>query len=322
MSASYPWQKKQWVLLQSALQNARLSHAYLLSGRAGFGKKHFAHCAAELLLAPSEACPGGRAQQALENHPDFISIEPEEKSKNIKIDQIRVLRDKLAQTPFAGGYQVVVIDPVDTLPIGAANALLKTLEEPSGNVILFLIDQQKSPVLPTILSRCQKILFESDDEQDALLWLKKSCPDIKDEIIRTSLRLTQYAPIKAKEWIDAQCLSIRDGLLQYLILCSQKKSNAIRIASELLKNDTQVIMQLLILLCADMTRVQHRALPTQLFNQDQYEKIKSLAILCNGVALQQFISFLLDTNMWLSRGIALNTQLCLENIFIELEKVF
>ena len=150
--------QQQFDLLKSAHAQNRLSHAYLLSGIAGLGKTDFAIEFSKFLLSDS----------SLSTHPDFMLIQPEEKSRAIKIDQIRALSDKLSRTSHAGGYQVVIISPADSMPIGAANALLKTLEEPQGNVIIFLIDNQEHILPKTIASRCQKIFFYPDSQETTL----------------------------------------------------------------------------------------------------------------------------------------------------------
>src|SRR3990167_3314227 len=158
-------QKTQFNLLKNAFAQNRLSHAYLLSGIAGLGKTDFARKFAVFLLCEKKSscgvCRGCMLMQA-NNHPDFIWIAPEEKSHTIKIDQIREMSFKLSHTAHSSDYKVVVIAPADAMPVVAANALLKTLEEPSGKTIIFLIDDQKSVLPATILSRCQKIVFSSN----------------------------------------------------------------------------------------------------------------------------------------------------------------
>lgn len=152
----------QFYLLQQAFQQDRLSHAYLLSGIAGLGKTEFAKQFAQFLLCDTNNnCGNCRSckQMQANTHPDFIFIAPEEKNHSIKIDQIRELGEKLSRTAHHSGYQVVVISPADAMPVQAANALLKTLEEPTGKVIIFLVDNQKSILPATIMSRCQKIFF-------------------------------------------------------------------------------------------------------------------------------------------------------------------
>ncbi|OGH74382.1 MAG: hypothetical protein A3G00_04385 [Candidatus Magasanikbacteria bacterium RIFCSPLOWO2_12_FULL_43_12] len=134
-----------------------LSHAYCFIGPEQVGKRTVAEEIAAKLLQTS--------RERLSRQPDFITTEQSlnEKTgktrKDITVEQMRELRARLSQHAFAGGYKVALIDDAEKMNIEAANALLKTLEEPSPRTILFLIaiDEDKLPA--TILSRCQRIYF-------------------------------------------------------------------------------------------------------------------------------------------------------------------
>ena len=143
----YPWQKNQWQRLLSQHRQERLPHALLLTGAAGLGKETFARQFAQFLLckAAGESVCGQCAGCSLilaNNHPDLLMIAPEESGKNIKVDQIRDMSATLNQTAQRAGYQVAIISPAEALNRAAANALLKTLEEPSGRVLLLLVSHQ------------------------------------------------------------------------------------------------------------------------------------------------------------------------------------
>ena len=89
------------------------------------------------------------------SHPDFLSLQPEEKSKFIKVDQIRSLCESMAKTSQQGGWKVAVIFPAETMNIAASNALLKSLEEPEPNTLIILVSSRLSTIPMTIRSRCQ-----------------------------------------------------------------------------------------------------------------------------------------------------------------------
>jgi len=135
------------------------------------------------------------------------------------------------------------------------------------------------------------------------------------------LRLTQFSPLKVKQWIDEKYLLLRDQLLQYLLLSAQKKTTIMTSVAEFLKCDVSILFSVWIVLCVDIMRAQCCADKMLLTNQDQAEKIKTLAAHCRAVALQHFLSQLLETSALLSRGIPLNLQLCLEDQLITWEKV-
>ena len=263
---------------------------YLLWGISGLGKTNFAREFAVFLLCENNTacrkCRGCLLMHA-DNHPDFILIKPEEKSHSIKIDQVREMSQKLAQTAHAGGYQIVVISPADAMPVQAANALLKTLEEPSGKIIIFLIDDQKSMLPATILSRCQKIFFSSD---------------------HIDLRLQNND------------ITLRDQLLNHLDLIQARRVNSITLNPAWLKITLENIFQQLILLCVDISRIQLSVDKKYIINYDVYEKLSKIASKMSSMSLQQLMEKLLEKKLMISKGINLNQQLCLEDIFIEFEK--
>ncbi len=154
--------------LKTALRQGRLAHAYLFLGPEGVGRAATAIALAARLncAAPTsedEAC--GRCPSckrlAAGTHPDFHRIRPtsEGRQPQIKIEQIREFRKLTAYPPLGGGWRVVLIKPAGALNDAAANALLKTLEEPPPRHLLILAAGQESDLFPTLVSRCQKLAF-------------------------------------------------------------------------------------------------------------------------------------------------------------------
>ncbi len=97
-------------------------------------------------------------------HPDVQWLEPEKKSRVISVDQIRGLRERMAQTAYSGWWKAGVIVAADRLGTQAANAFLKTLEEPAEKTVFFLLSDTPSALLPTIVSRCQRISLHENEE--------------------------------------------------------------------------------------------------------------------------------------------------------------
>ena len=149
MNSIYPWQKKQWQQLTQQYEAGRLPYALLLDGIEGVGKADFALAFASFLLCESQtnkmACGQCKSCKMFEaaSHPDFISVGLEEKAKNIKVAQVRSLCEALQKTAQYQGFQVVIINPADKMNRASANALLKTLEEPAGQVLIILITSQR-----------------------------------------------------------------------------------------------------------------------------------------------------------------------------------
>ena len=188
----YPWQTEVWQRLNQ--DNQRLPHALLLHGRTGIGKYDFARSFSQSLLCANKKQDGKACGQCSschwfndESHPDFRLLSPEQESEaeeevtttkktkkktQISVAQIRELNDFLSLTSHRShGLRIVLIHPAEALNLASANALLKMLEEPAPGVVFILVAHQLQRLLPTIISRCQKINMPIPDENQALAWL-------------------------------------------------------------------------------------------------------------------------------------------------------
>ncbi len=149
-------------LLTQALYSRRLHHAYLFTGQEGVGKETTAKAIVYHLfcnISQDEPCGSCPNCQKLDKglHPDLLLVEPEK--REIKIGQIRALERELHFRPINAEYRVVVIKSAEKLNPEAGNALLKSLEEPPPYVLFFLLAENASRLLPTIVSRCQVVRF-------------------------------------------------------------------------------------------------------------------------------------------------------------------
>lgn len=160
--------KKQEAFIRT-IDKGQLSHAYLFEGAKGIGKSEMAKEIAKILNCTNRTVGEGACQVCEHclriehgNFPDYIVVEPE--GTTIKVDQIRSLKSQLTKTAMESSAIICVIHAVDTLTPGAANSLLKFLEEPTGNIHFILLTEQLSKVLITIQSRCQIIRFQSNQE--------------------------------------------------------------------------------------------------------------------------------------------------------------
>ncbi|HWM69149.1 MAG TPA: hypothetical protein VNO35_21350 [Steroidobacteraceae bacterium] len=160
---SVPWLDKAMAALRAAFEADRMPHALLIHEAPGSGGEWLANWTARLLLGTDK-----------DQHPDWISVRPIDDSRQIRIEQIRELGQELSLTSHQGGYKVGVISPADVLNRFAANALLKTLEEPSARTVLILVVTQPSRLPATILSRCQRFGISAPERSQAVAWLEST----------------------------------------------------------------------------------------------------------------------------------------------------
>ena len=154
-------------LLENAIQHQRVAHAYLFGGPEGVGKKQVAQIFARIMLCELNSGCGhcnSCANTAAGSHPDYHTIQAG--GDSIKIEQIRELQSQLVLRSFSGRGKICLIDGADLMTREAANALLKTLEEPVAGTFIILISSHPELLLPTILSRCQKITFSRLPQQE------------------------------------------------------------------------------------------------------------------------------------------------------------
>ncbi|USD39558.1 DNA polymerase III subunit delta' [Ferrimonas sp. SCSIO 43195] len=221
--AAMPWLEPSWQLWQQARAGHRLSHGWLLCGGEGIGKHRLALALAHSLLCEQgKDCGLCRGCQLLAagNHPDFIELKPD--GKVIKVEQIRALLQELSHTAHQGGARVVVVHQADAMNGASANALLKTLEEPAPGVHILLVSDHVNRLLPTIASRCQRLLVATPTLSQSQAYLgqpslptEKLCRYLK--LLGGPLALHQAMEQQRLERIDAWQLawqrSLADGLL-------------------------------------------------------------------------------------------------------------
>ena len=210
MAEAYPWQDSLWQQLAGRSQHA---HAYLLHGPMGIGKRALAERLMASLLCQRpeglEACGQCKSCLLLKagSHPDNYILEPEEADKAIKVDQVRDLVSFVVQTAQMGGRKVVLIEPVEAMNHNAANALLKSLKEPSGDTVLLLVSHQPSRLLPTVKSRCVQQACPLPSPAMSLQWLAQALPDCTTDERGELLTLAAGSPLLA---VNLQAQGVRE----------------------------------------------------------------------------------------------------------------
>ncbi|RMH90840.1 DNA polymerase III subunit delta' [Lysobacter pythonis] len=241
MNALAPWQQRVYDKAAEALDAGRLPHALLLAGPAELGKRAVAEKLARRALclarAPgAEACgecrschlfdsraqtdpPEQRPDGSLAHpsghpaHPDarFIGYGWNEKTHKprgeIVIEQIRTMSEKLALTPQYGEHQVAILDPADAINHAAANALLKTLEEPQPGRFIWLISARPARLPATIRSRTQVLEFRLPPRDEALAWL--AAQGHPASAAAEALKVAHGHPGLAHHWLGSGALTLR-----------------------------------------------------------------------------------------------------------------
>lgn len=177
-------------LLVRAHSRQRLAHAYLVSGPKGSGKREIASRLGAHLLQ----CP----ESSVFTHPDAHVVSPESKSRRITVDQMRSLEQEIRMRSLRGGSKVALIFDADRMVPAAANAFLKTLEEPPRNTYLLLLSEQPEQLLETILSRCVQIPLRLQTPP------QKSPPETEAEDLLCSYFASRKPTLQSGLWLAQQ----------------------------------------------------------------------------------------------------------------------
>jgi len=177
------WQDDAWSRLLMQMDQGHLPHAIIVTGPQHAGKFRFAMAFARLLLchAPVGGHSCGKCHgcelSISGNHGDFALLSPEGKSRVIKVDQVREVVEFVTKTANFGARKVVIVSPAEAMHRSAANALLKSLEEPSAGTHIILVCHRVQAVPATIRSRCQPVALVMPARDASLSWLDQFTPD-------------------------------------------------------------------------------------------------------------------------------------------------
>ncbi|KXS39452.1 MAG: DNA polymerase III subunit delta' [Halomonadaceae bacterium T82-2] len=210
-----PWQSELWQRLVALQSTDRLPHALLISGPHGLGKQQLAEAlvARTLCQAPGDAACGhchGCRMLAAGYHPDLLRISPADNRRQIRIDPIREVNQFVAQTAQQGGYRVILLQPAEAMNVAAANALLKSLEEPGSRTLFVLLSDVPSRMLATIRSRCQHWTLTVPAPAACLPWLSEALGDEREAVFW--LRVAGGLPLLARELASGEARQLRQTL--------------------------------------------------------------------------------------------------------------
>ncbi len=200
--------------LLEAARGGRMHHGWILAGPRGIGKASFARAAARRLLAEAAGAPARGESFDLPpdnpnaklfdagTHPDYAELQRLEKdngdlARNISVDQVRGLQRLLGSVPSLSGRRIVLIDSADDMERGAANALLKNLEEPPSGTLFLLVAHAPARLLPTIRSRCRMLRFAPLQEDAMRIILRRALPDSTPDELDVLAKAGEGSPGRA-----------------------------------------------------------------------------------------------------------------------------
>lgn len=315
----YPWQTKQWQQLLLRFHNNAFPHALLLNGNNGLGQFDFALALAELLLCQNAldvACGNCSACVLLKanTHPDLIKVQIEEGKNIIRIDQIREAIEKSFQTPQQGKRQVIVIDHAQSMNTAAANALLKSLEEPSGNVVFILLSYSLYTLPATIRSRCQMVNFTVGEKSIIRNWLATRINNSTE--LDVVLHAADYIPFDALNIYEKNILEQNNKLIKSISDLRSNSQSLLALANSYSKENLLDTLNSLLRLSQDLIKfklLDNNSLLKVIFPINMLSQLAKNIELLQIITIQEKILQLLG---YIQKQINLNPQLLLEDLFI------
>lgn len=315
----FPWQESNWKAISELIVASKVPQAFLLYGIPGLGKHQFADYLAKTLLCsarktvPCEDCRSCHLFRA-GTHPDLYKLIHLEKSQQIKIQQVRDVNSRVCQKSQLDNAQVIIIEHADSLTHGAANSLLKILEEPPGDVIFILVTNHFHRLLPTVRSRCRLFSFQSVGSQRTSQWLKDAGHDI-DNLPESCLG----GPLQLKTLIEDDYLTRQKKWIDDLCALSLDKCKAIAIASTW-QGEGESLFFLLDTLYSwilDVVKLTLIGDVVRLQNEAMRETLKDWSKNCQTMDLQNYLAKIVNLRALTNEKANINLQLSLEALLLE-----
>lgn len=206
----YPWLNETYRQLVTSYQQGRGHHALLLHSLPGNGAEALCYGISRWLICQNtdglKSCGECHSCQLMlaGTHPDYHVLEPEKGKNTISVESVRKLTDTLSNHAQQGGAKVAYIPRTEALTDAAANALLKTLEEPTVQTYFLLGCEKRESLLATLRSRCLSTFLSPPELQTAWYWLQKQIAGVNYNDALTALKLCQGAPIAAMSLLQPE----------------------------------------------------------------------------------------------------------------------
>jgi len=317
--------------LKKAISNDKIATAYLFTGIKGIGKSSTALAFALSVNCSNPGdndgcrqCPSCR-RMINGNHPDLLIIDLREKKDSIAIDQIRDINREISFPPALDGYRVIIIKSAERMTVEAANAFLKTLEEPPSNNIFILNAVDTGRLLPTIISRCQKIYFRPINEREIEEFLINN-NDVDEARAKIAARLSEGSIGQAKIFAQDDFFSDRiDWITMLHNVITSPFGSLFDIAQNFINkgnpkdNRMNLMLRVWRSLYRDMLLIKHGGLQDFIINFDFKEQLESSSSAFTIDGLLQSISIIVRAERDLMAN--LNVLFLMERSLFALKKV-
>ena len=307
------------------MKKNQLTHAYLFEGVSGTGKKDMALWVAASLFCtnlvddlPCQECTSC-VRVLKQIHPDVIEIAPD--GLSIKVEQVRQLKAEFSKSGVEGQQKVFIIEDAEKMTAGAANSLLKFLEEPNGKAIAFLLTTAKQRLLPTILSRCQLIHFRNLSKQRLLdeLEIKGLNNGQSSLLVQLTNSLEAAISMNEDEWFNE---ATKIGFKWFVQITNKKDESFIFVQTDVMSHFKErdhylLAIDLLLLAYRDVLKTHYGAIDILAYPHQQ-EQIGKLARQYDGKDLSQSIDIILKSRKKLESNV--NAQGVFEQLTLLLMK--
>lgn len=323
LEVACPWHAAVWSSLTAQTRHA---HAYLFTGLPGVGKRRFASAFAAFLLCDQPqhgvACGSCRACQLREagSHPDMLVLEPEEEGKAIRVDAVRQLVGFVAQTAQQGGNKVIVLHPAEAMNQNAANALLKSLEEPTRDTYLLLVSDQPSRLLATIRSRCRVQSLATPSSAAALDWLAAALPELPVEQHQALLIMAGGAPLRALALHALDAITMRQQVVNDVKALIKQERSPGQVSESWSKYPLELLLDWFCSWTLDLLKL-HTAAQSVATNQDMDKVLGYVVRFPSARQLMDWQAWLLAHRAMVQGKANLNRGLFVEALLIEWKKL-
>ena len=319
----YPWQNTHWEYVHKLIKSDTLPHAILITGPAGVGKHEFANYLVSSIfcnhpLDNGSACGECKSCLLLQawTYPDFIKLSTDEEKETISVDEVRDLILKLHLTRHFESYKIALIEHADTMNNNAANALLKTLEEPPEKTLIVLVTNSVLELPATIRSRCQTIALTAPNHEEARKWLS----NISSEVDWVPLlRVSHDAPLQALKYHETDLLDQRISVIKGFLEIFESNSDPIEISARVESVPLILSFQWIQAVIVDLLRIKGAENPITLENPDFYRSLLALAPRMQVPLLLEYWGIVMERKKIFDKS--LNRRLFIESLMIHCHKL-